>query len=183
MINELNILTSSQCISKKLLRKKLFVLYSYSILSINIYIVKMFCVLHNKVALLTRNVLSGEQEIVTKEFLERFYLTIVHIHIENIDQKTRKLRLGFLFRDLSRHFRMYLVVKFFILSHLFLSSNQQVTQPQPKYKTINFPNLGSLSKNLSSRLADFGCLKVGGLGESIKKWKFVAKIFFQKLLD
>ena len=37
--------------------------------------------------MLTRNVLSEEQEIVTKEFLERFYLTIVHIHIENIDQK------------------------------------------------------------------------------------------------
>ena len=48
----------------------------YSILSTNIDIVKLFCVLHNKVALLTRDVLSGEQEIVTKEFIERFYLTI-----------------------------------------------------------------------------------------------------------
>ena len=62
--------------SEILLRKKLFALYSYSILSTNIYIVKIFCVLHNKVALLTRDVMSGEQEIVTKEFLERFYLTI-----------------------------------------------------------------------------------------------------------
>ena len=48
----------------------------YSILSTNIDIVKLFCVLHNKVALLTRDVLSREQEIVTKEFIERFYLTI-----------------------------------------------------------------------------------------------------------
>ena len=64
----------------------LFVLYSYSILSTNIYIVKLFCVSHNKVALLTRDGLNGEQEIVTKEFLERFYLTI-YKYIENIDQK------------------------------------------------------------------------------------------------
>ena len=62
--------------------KKLFVLYSYSILSTNIDIVKIFSVLHNKVTLLTRDVLSREQEIVTnKEFLERIY------HTENIDQK------------------------------------------------------------------------------------------------
>ena len=39
----------------------------------NIDIAKIFCVLHNKVALLT-DVLSREQEIVTKEFLERLYL-------------------------------------------------------------------------------------------------------------
>ena len=32
--------------------------------------------LHNKVALLRRDVLSREHKIVTKEFLERFYLTI-----------------------------------------------------------------------------------------------------------
>ena len=43
-------------------------------------------------------------------------------------------------------------------------------QPQPNYKTINFPNLGSLNKNFSSTLADFAWLKgVGGLGESVKK--------------
>ena len=49
-------------------QKKLFVpiqLAIYSILSTNIDIVKIFCVLHNKVALLTRD-LSGEQEIATK---------------------------------------------------------------------------------------------------------------------
>ena len=59
-------------------KKAICIIYtvSYSILSTNIDIVKIFCVLHNKVALLTRDVLSGEQEIVTKEFLERFYLTI-----------------------------------------------------------------------------------------------------------
>ena len=70
-------------------KKAICIIYTvrYSILSTNIDIVKIFCVLHNKVALLTRDVLSGEQEIVTKEFLERFYLTIVHIHTENIDQK------------------------------------------------------------------------------------------------
>ena len=38
--------------------------------------VKIIFVLHNKVALLTKDVLSGEQEIATKEFLERFYLII-----------------------------------------------------------------------------------------------------------
>ena len=49
-------------------QKKLFVpiqLAIYSILSTNIDIVKIFCVLHNKVTLLTRD-LSGEQEIATK---------------------------------------------------------------------------------------------------------------------
>ena len=40
----------------------------------NIDIAKIFCVLHNKVALLTRDVLRREQEIITKEFLERIYL-------------------------------------------------------------------------------------------------------------
>ena len=53
---------------------------SYSILSnsilSNIDVIKMFCILHNKVALLTGDVLIGEQEIITKEFLERFYITI-----------------------------------------------------------------------------------------------------------
>ena len=58
-------------------------------------------------------------------------------------------------------------------------------QPQPNYKTINFPNLGSLNKNFSSTLADFAWLKGvgGGLGESVKKWKFAMKIFFQDMLD
>ena len=51
-------------------------IYSYTILSTNIDIVKLFCVLHNKLALLTGDVPSREKEIVTKEFLERFYLTI-----------------------------------------------------------------------------------------------------------
>ena len=35
----------------------------------------------------------------------------------------------------------------------------KVIQPQPKYKTTNFPNLGSLNKKLSSGLADFGFLR------------------------
>ena len=51
-------------------------IYSYTILSTNTDIVKLFCVLHNKLALLTGDVLSREKEIVTKEFLERFYLTM-----------------------------------------------------------------------------------------------------------
>ena len=51
-------------------------IYSYTILSTNIDIVKLFCVLHNKLALLTGDVLSRGKEIVTKEFLERFYLTM-----------------------------------------------------------------------------------------------------------
>ena len=51
-------------------------IYSYTILSTNIDTVKLFCVLHNKLALLTGDVLSREKEIVTKEFLERFYLTM-----------------------------------------------------------------------------------------------------------
>ena len=34
--------------------------------------VKIFCVLRDKVARQQADVLSGEQEIVTKEFLERF---------------------------------------------------------------------------------------------------------------
>ena len=49
-VNELE-QTSSQCISEKLFRKKLFVLY-YT--DTDIDKVKIFCVLHNKVALLTR---------------------------------------------------------------------------------------------------------------------------------
>ena len=84
------LLNSTDQRSQKLLRKKLFVLCSYSILSANIDIVKIFCVLHNKVALLTRDVLSGKQEVVTKEFLERFYLN------RQIFMTLMKLRLIFL---------------------------------------------------------------------------------------
>ena len=39
----------------------------------------------------------------------------------------------------------------------------KVIQPQPKYKTINFPNLESLNKKFSSRLADFGYLRRWGV--------------------
>ena len=46
------------------------------LLSTNIDIAKIFSVFRNKVVLLTRDALSREQEIVTKEFLERFYLII-----------------------------------------------------------------------------------------------------------
>ena len=68
MLNGQNLLSMTKVICRQSL--------PYSILNTNIDIVKIFCVLHNKVALLTRDVLSGEQEIDTKEFLERFYLTI-----------------------------------------------------------------------------------------------------------
>ena len=46
-------------------QKKAICIIVYSVLTLT---VKIFCVLHNKVALLTRDVLSGELEIVTKEF-------------------------------------------------------------------------------------------------------------------
>ena len=88
MINELNIQTSSQCISEELLRKKLFVLYSYSILSSNIHIVKIFCVLHNKVALLTRDVLSGEQEIVISIFHKYFLVEWEQVYQFSLKSKT-----------------------------------------------------------------------------------------------
>ena len=41
-------------------------------------------------------------------------------------------------------------------------------QPQPNYKTINFPNLGSLNKKFSSSLADFAWLKGGGYVNPLK---------------
>ena len=74
--------TSSQSISEKILRKKLFLLYSYSIiLSTNINIGKIFCALHNKVALITR-------ESSPKNRHQRIFRKVLpnHIHIENIDQ-------------------------------------------------------------------------------------------------
>ena len=46
-------------------QKKAICIIVYSVLTLT---VKIFCVLHNKVALLTRDVLSGELEFVTKEF-------------------------------------------------------------------------------------------------------------------
>ena len=46
-------------------QKKAICIIAYSVLTLT---VKIFCVLHNKVALLTRDVLSGELEFVTKEF-------------------------------------------------------------------------------------------------------------------
>ena len=47
--------------------------YLHDIVGTNIDVVKIIYVSNNKVALLTKDVLSsGEQEIVIKEFLERF---------------------------------------------------------------------------------------------------------------
>ena len=51
------------------------------------------------------DVLREEQEIFSKEFLERFLMTLM------------KLRLGFLFTDLSQYFGVYLIafaLKFFL---------------------------------------------------------------------
>ena len=101
-----------------------------------------------------------------------------------------KLRLNFLFTDLSQHFRIYLVVfalKFFIhigMGKSLCHESEKGIQPLPKHKNINFQNLVSLNKKLLSCLADFGWLKrVVGSSESVEKRKFVKKIFFQKRLD
>ena len=55
-----------------------------------------------------RGVLSVEQEIVRKQFLEKVWIR----YIQNVDQFLmiqKKLRLGFLFADLSQHIEIYLV--------------------------------------------------------------------------
>ena len=55
-----------------------------------------------------RGVLSVEQEIVRKQFLEKVWIR----YIQNADQFLmiqKKLRLGFLFADLSQHIEIYLV--------------------------------------------------------------------------
>ena len=66
-------------------QKKAICIISYSILSTNTDIVKIFCVLQNKVALLTRDVLRGG----TRNCLQRIFRKVLpnHIHLENIDQK------------------------------------------------------------------------------------------------
>ena len=56
---------------------------SYLYYAVIVYSVKIFCILHNKVALLTRDVLIGEQQIIFTKVLPN------HIHIENIDQKIK----------------------------------------------------------------------------------------------
>ena len=80
------------------------------------------------------------------------------MHTENFDQKINflmtlmKLRLEFLFTDLSQGFGIYLVVFALMLfsSSLFMDMGKgwresvvklKVIQPQPKYKTRNFPSL------------------------------------------
>ena len=49
---------------------------------------------------------------------------------------------------------------------------------QPKYKTINFPNLGSLNKKFVSHLADFGWLGVGAWVNLLKNENLWRKPFF-----
>ena len=77
LLNELE-QTSSKCISEKL-RKKLFVL-QYT----NIDNVKIFCVIHDKVVLLTRR--CSEWKSSPKIFGKVFY------PLENVDQKMNFLR-------------------------------------------------------------------------------------------
>ena len=102
--------TNSQCINEKLLRKKLFVLYSYNILSTNIDIVKIFFVLHSKVALLTKRC----SEFGTRSRHQRIFRKVLpnHIHIENIDQKINLYDSG----ETEIRLRMYWVVFGSILS-------------------------------------------------------------------
>ena len=81
MINELN-RPAVRNFSEK---SYLYYTVSYSILSTNIDIVKIFCVLHNKVALLTRDVLKWG----TRNPHQRIFRKVLpnHINIENIDEK------------------------------------------------------------------------------------------------
>ena len=65
--------------------KKLFVLYSYSILITNIYIVKIFFVLHNKVSLLNKRCSERGTRIRHQRNFKKV-LPSNHI-LENIDQK------------------------------------------------------------------------------------------------
>ena len=62
---------------------------------------------------------------------------------------TLKLILDFLF---SQHFRIYLVV-----------------EPQPKYKTRNLPNLGSISKNFCHAQRILAVKGMGCWGQSVKE--------------
>ena len=158
------------CLTEKICwaKRKLFV--DIPILSTNIDIVKIF-VLHNKVALLTRDVLSGEQEIVTKDFLEKFYQTI-KLHIESIDQKINfydpdetEIRLPFLqiFLNILECIWWSLHSSFLFMVmgkrwHKVIYLCHEIT------KSLQSLNLGSFNKILLSRLADFGCLRVWGLG-------------------
>ena len=81
MINELN-RPAVRNFSEK---SYLYYTVSYSILSTNIDIVKIFCVLHNKVALLIQEMVSvGNKKLSPNNFQKGF---TKHIHIENIDQK------------------------------------------------------------------------------------------------
>ena len=72
MLKKIKTLTEQQTsiVHSEKTQKK--VIYLYYNMYTNIDKVEMLHVLHNKVALLKRgDVLSGKQEIVTKEFLER----------------------------------------------------------------------------------------------------------------
>ena len=78
-----------------------------------------------------------------------------------------KLRLDFVFTDLSQHFKIYLING--LCNQVFYSwtwvrkrgckiicvVKLKVVQPQPKFKTRNFPNLGNIIQKIPSRLTDF----------------------------
>ena len=155
--------------------EKLFVSCSYSILSTNIDTIKIFYVLHNKVALLTKYVLSGEQEIVAKDSYQRIFRKVLpnhHIHIARkhwlkvnfYDPEKLRLVLNILeciwWSFHSSFLFMAMGKRWCKVIYLCFKIRKWYIQPQPKYKTIYFLNLGSLNKKLSSLLADFGCLRV-----------------------
>ena len=108
-----------------------------------------------KLQCLRGNLLSGEQDIATKEFLERFwpYISVYRKcwPKDEFFMTVMKLRLCSFFIDLSQHFGIYLVVfalHFFIHGYggkLWLKVisvvKSRVVQPQQKYKTRNFQNL------------------------------------------
>ena len=118
-----------------------------------------YFVLHDKFALLQGDVLSWELETVSRELLEMFRLCISNTSKlwpkDELLMILMKLRLGFLFSDLSQHFGIYLVVfalNFSVLLLLLLFFQAGETSPPPpssyapvgttlKYIARNFKNL------------------------------------------
>ena len=150
----------------------------------NIEKVEILHVLHNKIALEWGNILSGEQEIVTKKVLERFGPYIENVDENLYDSDEIEIKLFFFNRFFSTFWNIFGGP----CTQVFYSSvwgkkwlvfiwvvKSKVIQPQPKYKTRNFLKFTSLRKRLLrdihwNQTQIWKCYRVPLLLEGTIKW-------------
>ena len=175
-------------------------IYIIVYLTLTVDNVKIFCVLHNKVAMLSRR-LSERGTRNHYQIIFRKVLKPYGMHIENVDQKMNFLWLWWNW-DLNSFLQIFLNILEYIWwswrsSFLIMGMGKskrwckvicvvklKVIQPQPKYKNRNLPNLKKRLLRDNWEQKEIGiskCYLV--ILSTINIVKFLVCVFFQFNID